>query len=289
MKSNAIARIIIFSLAILILIGILLGVTCFNMFIVDGKIQFETEDMITEPVGMMQMLSLSSEIRNIEIEWAAGDITIQTDENATDIQITECAPIETEHQMVYKQSGQTLKIQFSKDSIEFPSFGLDVDISKDLVITVPADWSCNSLEIDTAAAKVMMNGLTIQEFDLDGASGICDITDCNITEMDIDTASGDVNFTGTLETLDFDAASAGCSIEVTNIPRSIELDGMSGDLELILPPDAGYICNLDTMSGSFDSDFTFKTHDGTYVCGNGECKINVSGMSSDVSILKGIA
>lgn len=283
MKSNAIIRIVLFSLAILILLGILLGSIAFDTFRTDFKSYVDRVGP-TENLEQLHMDNFTAGIQNIEIEWVAGSITFQKDPGAIDISVLEYSPVDSEHRMVCKQSGQTLKIKYSEED-----FGpISLDISKDLVITVPANWTCNTLEIDAAASEVVMENLTIEEFDFDGASGECRMTDCDIGELDIDTASGNVHFSGTLNTLDCDAASADCTIEVTNIPRSIELDGMSGDLELVLPTDAGFICKLDTMCGSFDSDFTFKVHGDTYVCGSGDCKINVSAMSGDVSIHKGI-
>ena len=287
MKTNAIIRIVLFSLAILILSSILLGVLALDTYRFDfrhGRVE-PVED-VTEQIDIEYFMA---DIRKLQIDWVAGNITIQRDAYAEEINIQEISPIDFEHKMVLKRSGQTLKIKYSdRDTVQFP-FGTDLDISKDLIITVPMDWECDSLEIDTAAAEVVINNLTIREFDFDGASGVCHLNHCNVGDLDIDTASGDIYFTGTLETLDCDAASASCSIEVSNIPRSIKMDGMSGDLELILPPDAGFTCTMDTMSGDFESDFELKSRNDTYICGNGDCRIEVSGMSGAVSILKGIA
>ena len=298
MKSNAIIRIVLFSLAILILLGIFVSVMLVHSFVinlnesgvVDSMQSFfeHNENDTPESLEYIQTESITSSIRNIEIEWVAGSITFQKDPNVTDIAVYEFSPSDSKYRMVCKQSGQTLRIKFCEDDWRPISWGINDVISKDLVITVPESWTCDSLEIDTASAQVEISDLTMEEFDFDGASGECRMINCNIDEMDIDTASGNVSFSGTLDTLDFDAASADCTIEATNIPRSIELDGMSGDLELILPEDAGFICKLDTLSGSFDSDFTFKVHGDTYVCGSGDCKINVSAMSGDVRILKNI-
>ena len=286
MKTNAIIRIVLFSLAILVLVSILLSVFAANTFrfnFRNGRTQ-----QIEEVTSQLDIEYFTADIRKIEIDWVAGNITLQKDPYVKEINIQEISPIEIEHKMVLKRSGQTLKINYSdRGTVQFP-FDTDLDISKDLIITVPMDWECDSLEIDTAAAEVVINDLTIREFDFDGASGICHLSNCNVGELDIDTASGDVYFTGTLETLDCDAASADCSIEVTNIPRSIKMDGMSGDLELILPTDAGFTCTMDTMSGDFESDFEFKSHNDTYICGDGDCMVEISGMSGAVSILKGI-
>lgn len=288
MKSNAIIRIVVLSLAILVLLGILLGVLALDTYHFSFKSRINRDERIEEVTSQIDLEYVSADIRKIEIDWVAGNITLQRDAYATEINIQEISPIDFEHKMVLKQSGQTLKIKYSdRDAVQFP-FGTDLDISKDLIITVPMDWECDSLEIDTAAAEVIINDLTIREFNFDGASGICRLSNCNVGELDIDTASGDIYFTGVLETLDCDAASADCTIEVTNIPRSIKLDGMSGDLELVLPPYAGFTCTMDTMSGDFESDFEFKSRNDIYICGDGDCRIEVSGMSGAVSVLKGI-
>ena len=288
MKTNAIIRIVLFSLAIVLLLGILVSAIGWNLYIVDGKVQIDTDSV--EPLEQIGLEYVTSDIRNIEIEWVAGSITFQEEPNITEIQISETCPVGTEYTMVCKQSGQTLKIKFCDQDFDlsFPSLGFNAEVSKDLVILVPSDWECKSLEIDTGSAELIMSDMTIQEFDFDGASGDCRITNCDIGEMDIDTASGNVTFTGTLDTLECDAASADCGIEVYNIPRSIKLDAMSGDLELILPPNAGFTCNVDAMSSSFDTDFECVTEKDAYICGDGSCKIQVSAMSGDVSILKGI-
>ena len=286
MKTNAIVRIILFSLAIIVLASILMGGLAANTYRFDFR-NSRTEQ-IEEVTSQIDIEYFTTDIRKIEIDWVAGNITFQRDPYTKEVNVQEISPIDFKHKMVLKQSGQTLKIKYSdRDAVEFP-FGTDLDISKDLIITVPMDWECDSLEIDTAAAEVVINDLTIREFDFDGASGICRLSNCNVGELDIDTASGDIYFSGTLETLDCDAASADCSIEVTNVPHSIKLDGMSGDLALVLPPHAGFTCTMDTMSGDFESDFEFKSRNDTYICGDGDCKIKVSGMSGAVSILKGI-
>lgn len=289
MKTNAIVRIVIFSLAIMVLLAILIAVLGFNIYMADGKIHWASHDMVEEPIGVVNQGIVAEEVRNIEIEWVAGSITIQADDNAADITITEYASPNCEHQMVWKQSGQTLKIQYSRESIEFPSFGINVDTSKELVIIVPSGWTCNTLEVETASATMDVTGLTIREFDFDGASGVCNITDCNVDELDIDTASGNVTFAGTLKNLDCDAASANCSITVFNTPASIEMDAASGDLELILPEDTGFTCHMETMSGEFESYFEFENQNGAYVHGDGSCQIKVSAMSGDVCIYKGVS
>lgn len=292
MKANAIIRIVCFSLAIVLLGSILLGVLLFGMYIVDGRLHIREDHTVMEPEGALKQYEISSEIQNIEIEWAAGSITITEDPSVKDIHITEYTPAHSEHQTVMKQSGQTLKIKFSEESVKFSSFGMDIDFTKDLEITVPPSWSCNFIEIDAASADVEIHNLRINELDFDGASGLLVLDNCEIVNLDIDTASGDVEFTGTLKDLDFDAASAKFSGEFYQMPNHLNLDAMSGDVEIILPEHCWFTCELDTMSGNFDTDFAINQNkNGVYVYGNEDnaCHIKISAMSSDVSILKGIS
>lgn len=290
MRTNAVIRIVAYSLAIILLLSILIGVLFFGLYFNGGRVQtYRSEENILPTEGQVTQFQFSDDIKNIEIEWVSGSITVRPRETVNGIYVAEHMGNDVTKTMVCKQSGQTLKIQFSDESIKFPSFGINVDYSKDLTIDVPADWVCNSLEIDTASAEVVVENITMEEFDFDGASGICRLNDCNVEEIDIDTASGNVYFTGTLDVLNCDAASADCSITAFNIPRSIEMNAASGDLELVLPPDTGFTCSMDTMSGDFESDFEFGRHDGVYIHGDGDCEINVSAMSGDVSILKGVA
>ena len=286
MKTNAIIRIVLFSLAILILGSILLGVIAFDSFMFSGdSVQVNDEFVVTD--GMQsRYVANASDIQHLEIEWAAGNITILPDSNSDQILIRESEVSKEKYAMHISQSGNKLKIEFNDEDGFYIGIGSNELDSKDLVISVPADWVCHSLEIEAAATDVKVSGLTIREVDFDGASGICNFSGCSIDKMEIDTASGDVDFSGTLETLDFDAMSARFTGSFQNTPNRIDVDSMSGDLELTLPEDCGFTLNLDALSGNFQSDFITETYGSSHNHGDGRCKINVSAMSGDVNIHK---
>lgn len=286
MKSNAIIRIVLFSLAILVLVGLLIGGFALGFAfdnLSDIVQHFEVEGEVSvgdiAPVATFE----PSEITDIEIEWAVGSIAIVPSMDANVITVSETQVSSERHQMKYKKTGNTLIIEFSETEVYF---GLSFDQSKDLVIEVPADWICDTLEIETASARVDVNGLTIHEFDFDGASGVCNIKNCNVDELNMDTASGDINFTGTLDILDCDAASASCRITVTNVPRIIDIDTASGDLDLTLPDNCGFSCSHETLSGRFTTDFDTVHQNGRYVHGDEYCKIDLDAMSGDITIRK---
>ena len=189
--------------------------------------------------------------------------------------------------MLWKVRDGKLAIQYAEDMKI--SLGLQLnleDFSKDLIIEVPLDWTCNELEIAAASATVEINDLNIREMEFDGASGTCEFENCTVEKLDLDTASGDVRFTGSLQQLDCDAVSADISLELTNVPRSIDLDTASGDLDVVLPEDAGFTVTLEAMSSDFTSDFDTTMRNGSYIAGNGRCRIEVDAMSGDVTIRK---
>lgn len=228
----------------------------------------------------------ASEIQELEIEWAAGDILIQTG-NTDQITVKEDNVSEEKYTMVLKQQGNELKIAFCEEGItNFIGLNDTSRLNKDLTITVPKDWICKSLNIATASAILEVNDLTIREVDFDGASGTCTFENCTVEELDIDTTSGDVRFIGSLNMLDCDAASASVYAVLTNIPSRLDLDMMSGDLDLTLPEDAGFTLRMDGLNGDFSSDFETTIKNGSQVSGDGSCRINVDALSGDVTIRK---
>lgn len=229
----------------------------------------------------------ASSIRNLEIEWAAGSIKIHP-MDITEIRITEEGLNQASEPMIWKVQEGELAIQYSKNTDH--DFGMGVlkgEHSKNLIIQVPFGWQCNSMEIDAASASLEVNDLTIREMEFDGASGTCVFNNCTVETLELDTASGDVLFQGSLGQMDCDAASANIILELSNVPRALDLDTASGDLSVVLPEDAGFTVKMDTMSGNFESNFETTNRNGSYIAGNGRCRIDVDAMSGNVNIRKG--
>ncbi len=321
MRTNAIIRILIWSIVILVLIGILIaGLSLGGVLSVSHH--FETEQLVrpvTEPTGMEfepapiheplltdpleaeSTISTSpttvmesedgktgfsaSEISNISIDWVSGYIVIETG-NSDQIRIWEEGNTEEKYAMSITQKRDTLNISFFEENqMKTFLFGIHKNLSKSLTIQVPKDWVGQELEIDAASANVEVYDQTFQEVEIDGASGTCLFENCTVQELDLDTASGDVEFRGSLRTLDFDAASASFIGTLTNVPTQIDMDSASGNLCLTLPKDAGFSVKMDGgLRSDFSSDFPTTQKGGKYICGNGQCRIEVDAMSGDVLI-----
>lgn len=227
----------------------------------------------------------AKQIREIDIEWAAGTITVEPAAVDT-IQITESEPWEAKYAMVWKQTKDKLVIRFCENTKLDFNFGITIndDISKDLTVLVPMGWECDSLEVDAASAALNVKNLAIREVDFDGASGTCSFENCVIDKLDLDTASGDIRFTGSLDVLDCDAASASVTAVFDNVPSRIDMDSMSGDLDITLPSSTGFNVSMDALSSDFYSDFDYSQKNGCYYRGDGNCKITLDAMSGDLYI-----
>lgn len=310
MKSNAIIRIVIWSIVLVFLVGVLVAFVAEERYLSDYTIS--ASPMPTEAVAFLEpeagdpvetvavatpVKSLPNEetlvvdgrnIDGIEIEWAAGDITILP-KDVEEITISESDVKDEKYAMRWHMDDRTLEIDFCEEDL-MSGFGISfgADIHKDLYIYVPMDWDCRSLEIDAASATVEISDMTIGQLDLDGADGIVRLDNCDIRDLDIDTASGDVIFSGTLDTLDFDAASASFTGEFYNTPSRIDMDSMDGNLDIALPEDCGFALSMDGMDKSFHSGFYgTENRNGIHTYGDGRCRIKVDGMSCDVTIRKG--
>lgn len=274
MKRNAIARIIIYSIVIILLLGLLsagMGTSIYT-----AKLDFDRSDYIQGGSSVP-----ASEVKNLEIEWASGNILIETADTDT-ISFQELSDSD-DHPMVYHTKGNTLVIKYMQPQAIFGFFSV---ASKDLTVTVPKDWVCGELSIDAASADVTVNFLTVGEADLDMASGDCEFNGTSINELSLDSASGEIRYNGILTAMECDTASGKVTAIFDNVPRSIDFDGASADLDLTLPADAGFSVNMDSLSGNFSSDFDTQRQGNAIVCGDRACQIEVDGASGNVTIRK---
>lgn len=279
MKRNAIFRIILFSFLAVVLVGVLISGIALKKYQMPGIVVRKSFDAPEVSGNKFN----AGEIDRLKIEWAAGSIVLVPVEG-NKISITE-ELLGGDESMVLKKDGSTLYVQYCEGAVGI-SFGSG-SLKKNLYITVPQDWECKELEIDAASATVQGEYLTVRELASSTASGTHTFTNCQVGTMKMETVSGDLNFTGTLEKLDFNGVSAQLDLALTNAPKSIELESVSGDLNLTLPESCGFTVDKDTVSGRFSSELPTTEQNGKIVYADGHCEIEVEGVSASVHIRKG--
>lgn len=264
MKTSAIARIVIFSFVILLLVGILAVGVIGSML---GS--YFKDDVLGGGTVSDHGAVLADKIRNLEIDWVSGSITIKTGDT-DQIIFSETGSDSEKNTMVWKQTGNTLKIQFRQPK-KFLGFSLDFSIGgekeKDLTITIPKDWVGTKLSIDSVSAKV-------------------DVAEINVKDLDLDTVSGSINLTGSVTNVELDSVSASCTLNLSAGVKSIGMDCVSGKLTVYLPEDQGFTAEIDGLNGDINTDFAVTTSNGKQIYGDGSCEIEADCVSGDINIKK---
>ena len=255
MKRNAIARIVIYSILAVVLTGVLLVGMLVNDFIID----FGSSGVTTEE----SEASIDVDgIKKLDIEWACGAVTIQV-ADTDQITFTETAPENSKYQMTYDVNGSTLELNYSQRfSIGCGNNSLP---TKDLLITVPRDWICEELQIEGAALTIDIQRITVKKIEMNGAAN-------------------NLQFVGSVETIDIDGASNNIHLNCESHPTLIDIDGASCELDLILPKGCGFAVNMDGLNCDFHSDLDYATKNDQYIYGNGHTNVSVNGLSCDVTI-----
>ena len=279
MKRNAIVRIILFSFLAVVLVSMLISGIALKQYQIPGVVVRESFDA---PVVTGHKFR-AGEIDRLKIQWAAGKIVLVPVEG-DEISVTE-ELLGEDKTMVLKKDGDTLYVQYCEGAVGI-SFGTG-SVKKNLYITVPQSWVCKGLEIDAASATVQGENLTIQELSSSTASGSHTFQNCTVEKLTMETVSGNLNYTGSLEKLNFNGVSAQADVVLTNLPKSIDVETVSGDLNLTLPKECGFTLEKDTVSGHFSSELETTEQNGKYIYGNGHCKIEIEGVSANIRIRKG--
>lgn len=283
MKRNAIIRICIYSLLLILLLCLLLsGINGFrglSTWLSRGD-RGEWGDGSLTAADKPRNFDASA-VSSLEIDWAVGDILIQHTD-AGQIMVSEQRGEKSEPMVVSCKNGR-LKIEYSEGGHVW--FGIHNNIpSKNLTISLPKGWTGEMLDVDMAGGSVKLTDMTFDEMEFDGASAELTLENCTLRTLDIDAASGSVSFSGSLDVLDMDGASADFTGVFENKPFRLTVDGMSGSLDITLPTDCGFTANLDGLSSSFNCDLPVSTRNGAYIAGDGSCKIDADGMSMTVTV-----
>lgn len=275
MKRNAIARIVIYSLIVVILVGVLVHGMDWDGFHFDLDLgddaQIVTGTASVEP----------SSIKHIRIEWVDGLVDVATADQDT---ITFSETNGEKECMVYQIKGDTLVIRYSKESIKL---GINITTpNKHLTVHVPMDWIAAGIEISAVSSNVTVELSEVQEAKIETVSGDIDIRCERSKEISFTTVSGHAGFTGSCEELDCDSVSGNCMVALFGNAKEIQMESISGDLEIVLDGQLGFTAQIDSVSGGVRSDFTTSVSNDIHTYGDGSIRIEAETVSGSIRIRK---
>jgi len=244
----------------------------------------------------------SDKVEKVEIEWAAGGITLKNGTGTLSVTESGAGTLSEEEQMHWWLDGRTLKIKFCKSGYQYELTDA-FNQKKDLTVELP-DFV--DLDIDVASGKVSAeNMLNLGRFELDTASGGSDIRFLSAKEVKVDAASGKTAFgsvsvsgnfkvntaSGGLSVdrisageIDVDSASGGVTLGIDTV-ETIKIDSASGAIRLKLnQPERGASLRCDKVSGSIHVNLPYEKDGDTYRIGLGATEIRIDVVSGSVTI-----
>lgn len=252
MKRNAIAKIVIYSLVVLILTGILVSGLADSIDIGFGgngtPVDHETRIDVSSTAGL-------------EINWAAGNVVVKA-EDVDCIILRETADREIKKPMTYSCYTQTLEINHSEHTV-ISAFNHPQE--KNLEVIVPIGWVCQWLDINGADLEVTIDGIAARELNVDGAGIV-------------------LNASGNIVALDIDGAGCDVTVSYSEAPKELNIDGAGCVLTASLPDGCGFAVELEGLGCTLETNAETRRIDGQTVHGDGYYKVEVSGMGCDITI-----
>lgn len=285
MRKNAVVRIIIFTLLILILSGILVaGIGQFGWEDFSIHIGGTTAGGLSGGVEACEKSFDATQINEIVILWVSGQVTVSGGD--TDSISYETRNNNTEFETVYKLENGRLSIGFNGKK-----WNTGKVRSKDLTVTLPQNWEGKLLKIEAVSADLTVEKLSdIEQLNIENVSGKNTVQSVVATQLDAETVSGDLNISGEFETIDIEGVSAHCTIDASAVcPKSIDMDTVSGDLTLYLPEGYGFDLNLDGVSKTLNTSLPYEK-DGSHYLSEGKlgiCQIDMDSVSGNISVSVG--
>lgn len=297
MKKNVIVRIVLLSLTALILTGILLwGLNVggamdwtrehlnwedgFGGWSFGYSHRYDDAESYTIGSGSVK----ADEITDLEINWISGSIDIDV-YDADVITLTEPEGLKEDYQLRYRVSGGKLTIQFCK-----PTWGFGFvkgPPAKQLTLRIPRSMlpQLNRVDLSVTSAKITAENLQANICEVDNVSGELTFRNCTLGNINVDTVSGGLDYTGTVETVDFDGVSSNLKLDLNNTPRAVQSDVVSGEVRMTLPKDAAFSASLDSVSGKLSCEFPTTSQGETIYSGSGGGTYEFDSVSGGVSIL----
>lgn len=228
----------------------------------------------------------AKDVRSIEIDWAAGSVDVHP-YDGEDIELVETADrgLTKGQAMRWSVKNGTLKVDYG-GWVSCLSFS-----SKHLTVSVPRNLaaSLENLDIDGASGDYRVADLECGTFDFDLASGKLDAQGLSLGELKVDVASGKAFVDAqVVDKVRLHTASGRADVVLRQeAPHTIDADLASGNITVALPEDSGFTARVEKASGSFSTEFeTTMRGDGIYVCKDGGTDIKVGMASGNFALNK---
>ncbi len=242
----------------------------------DSVVRYENAGKYTAGSG-----SVAKTIDELEINWVAGQVELLVcDGDTVEFSETSEQEIRDAFKMRFLQDEKTLYLQYAKSGRW--KFG---KLSKKLTVKIPRDLHFSQIRIHTVSAGIQLTDLQTDTLKIETVSGYTQFSGGQaMNTLSLETVSGKADIS-LWRVADLIVNTVSGSVKVqTKVTRRAKLDSVSAALTLFLPPDSSFSASIDTVSGSFTSDFETVTDGRRRVCAGGEVPFDIDTVSGDVFV-----
>jgi lia operon protein LiaG len=149
-----------------------------------------------------------------------------------------------------------------------------------------------TLSVDTGSGSVRADRITGEVINIDTGSGGVTGNDLTAQKIDIDTGSGSIDLDNvSADRLGMDTGSGGIDLTLVKAPTDIDVDTGSGSVTIRSPQGLNAAVDLETGSGTIESDFpmTVRRHSRDHVqgqIGDGSGRIKIDTGSGSIRLLQ---
>ena len=125
---------------------------------------------------------------------------------------------------------------------------------------VSCDFDLKNLEVKNlklsgTSGHILINKIKCDSYDCKTVSSLNEFSDCSINNFLVSTVSGEVLvYSSILEKVKINSVSGITNLQLSELPKEIRVDSLSGDVNFYLPKYQTFGVYYDTKSGQFYSD-----------------------------------
>lgn len=210
----------------------------------------------------------SEDIKEIELNWPVGDIRV-VEHDAGTIIFTETSgkEIDVDDQLRYIVKDGKLEIRYSKRDID-PGDFFGGGLEKNLELRIPKSIDAiQTMEINTVSSELQV---MLEQ----------------VRDLKINTVSGDVDIKGIYEDIECDGVSGNVDMNLSEAPKELEANTVSGEVRLSIPENQGFEAEHDSISGDFTCEFAVTSSKNRAVYKNPVSSFKFNSVSGNVSIIR---
>ncbi|MBQ2698210.1 MAG: DUF4097 family beta strand repeat protein [Clostridia bacterium] len=145
-------------------------------------------------------------------------------------------------------------------------FRSSANLNKELTVLLPEGMKLSDMDVNMVSADLRAENVQTDLLRINTVSGSVNLTAERADRVEVNSVSGD-------QRLRFERA-----------PQRLDADAVSGDVTLLLPENAGFTAELDTVSGRVSGSMPMQKNGDRYTHGDGASRIHVHTVSGDLQM-----